>query len=87
MDHLPLTRSGPFEEITAPGVIETLFPELPLPGSRPVEITATMPCEGSRRTVMQIVVSQDGAAQAFGMALRECAGIEGFEVTARRFEG
>ncbi|HTJ66185.1 MAG TPA: hypothetical protein VL551_01525 [Actinospica sp.] len=84
MDHLPLTRSAPFEDFPADGVIETLFPELPPPGMRPVEVTVTLP-EG--RCAMHIVVAQADGAEAFGMAFRACADVEDFEITARRFRG
>lgn len=83
MEHLPLTRSGPFEEIPAGGV-DTLFPELPAEGARPVEVMVVLP-EG--RCAMHIVVAQADAADAFAMAFGACADVEEFEVTARRFRG
>jgi hypothetical protein len=83
MEHLPLTRSGPFEEIPG-GNMATLFPELPPPGMRPVEVTVTLP---GRPSAMHLVVAEEDAASAFGLAFRACAGIEEFEVSARRFAG
>lgn len=84
MDHLPLTHSGPFEEFPAAGNVNTLFPELAPSGSRPVEVTVILP-EG--RCAMHIVVAEADAAEAFGLAFGACAGVEEFEVTARRFRG
>jgi len=84
MDHLPLTRPGPFEEIPEFTGMEVLFPELPLPGSRPVEVTVTLP-EG--RCAMHIVIAEADAAKAFGMAFGACEGLEDFEITAKRFSG
>ena len=84
MDYLPLTRSGAFEEFPLTGGAETLFPELPSSGASPVEVTVTLP---GGRCAMAIVVAERDAAEAFGMAFRACAGIDGFEVTARRFTG
>jgi hypothetical protein len=80
----PLTAAQPWEEF---GVVETLFPELPLPGARPVEVTVTVPYGGGRRCVMQVVAAESEAGDVFAMTLRECADVEGFEVTARRFAG
>jgi hypothetical protein len=84
MEYLPLTRPAPFEDFPAGEDIETLFPELPPPGMRPVEVAVTLP-EG--RCVMHIVVAEANAAEAFGMAFRACAGLEDYEITARRFRG
>jgi hypothetical protein len=80
--HLPLTRSGAFEEIPATGGVDTLFPELPPPGMRPVEVMVILP-EG--RCAMHIVVAQADAAEAFAMAFGACADVEEFEITAKRF--
>jgi hypothetical protein len=67
--------------------MEPLFAELPPPGARPVEVTVMVPDGGRRRCVMDIVVAEDSAGQAFAMAFAAVRGVEGFEVTARRFEG
>jgi hypothetical protein len=90
MDHLPLTRSAPFTEIPefpAAAGIGTLFPELAPSGARPVEVTVTVPERGGRRCVMHIVTAEDNAGDAFSLAFRACEGVDGFEVTARRFAG
>jgi hypothetical protein len=84
MSHLPLTRSAAFEEIPGTGGTETLFPELPPPGTRPVEVTVVLP-EG--RCAMHIVVAEADAAHAFGLAFGACRDVEEFEVSARRFRG
>ena len=83
MEYLPLTRSGAFEEIPAGGT-ETLFPELPPAGMRPVEVTVTLP---GRPSAMHLVVAEEDAAAAFGLAFRACAGVEEFEISARRYRG
>jgi hypothetical protein len=68
--------------------METLFPELPLPGERPVEVAVTVPGDGgSRRCVMHVVAAQADAVKAFEMAFGACEGLDEFEVTARRFAG
>ena len=82
MEHLPLTRSGPFTEI--PAGIETLFPELAPPGSQPVEVTVTLP---GVPCAMHIVTREADAGRAFELAFEACAGIDEFEITARRFRG
>lgn len=87
MDYLPLTRSGTFEEFPASGGTDTLFPELPPSGSRPVEVTVTVPDGDSRRCVMHIVAAEDDAPAALAMALGACREVDGFELTARRFAG
>ncbi|HMG62042.1 MAG TPA: hypothetical protein VK599_03765 [Streptosporangiaceae bacterium] len=81
-----MTRPAPFEDFAAGG-IETLFPDLPPPGARPVEVAVTVADGDSRRCVMQVVAAEADAAEAFGMAFRACAGVEDFEVVARRFKG
>lgn len=86
MDHLPLTRSAPFEEFPGGG-IETLFPELPPPGRRPVEVLVAITEEGARRVVMDIVAAEDDLPQALAMAVGACRGMAEFEVTARPFRG
>jgi len=86
MEHLPLTRPAPFEDFTAGG-IETLFPDLPPPGARPVEVRVWVPDGDGRRCVMDVVTPQVNAERAFAMAFRACAGVEDFEVVARRFRG
>jgi hypothetical protein len=82
MEYLPPTRPQPFTEI--PAGVEPLFPELAPPGSRPVEVTVTLPGVPS---AMHMVVAQPDAAAAFALAFGACAGVEDFEVTARRFRG
>ena len=69
-----------------PGM-EPLFPELPVSGARPVEVTVTVPDGTGRRCVMDVVVAEEDAGRAFGTAFEACRGVEGFEITARRFEG
>ena len=84
MEYLPLTRPDPWTEIPVTGGMEPLFAELGPPGLRPVEVTVTLP-EG--HCAMYLVVPQAGAAEALGMALGACAGVEEFEITVRRFKG
>lgn len=67
--------------------METLFPELPLPGERPVEVAVTVPDGDSRRCVMHVVAAEADAVKAFEMAFGACEGMDEFEVTARRFTG
>lgn len=67
--------------------METLFPELPPDGARPVEVAVTVPDGDSRRCVMHVVAAEDDAAQAIAMAVGACRGVDGFELTARRFAG
>ncbi len=67
--------------------METLFPELPSSGSRPVEVAVTVPGEAGRRCVMHVVAAEADAVRAFGMAFGACRDVEDFEVTARRFAG
>lgn len=87
MSDLPLAVPPPREEIPSGEGSVTLFPELPPPGTRPVEVTVTVPDGDSRRVVMDIVTAEANAGDAFSLAFRACAGVEGFEVTARRFAG
>lgn len=84
MDHLPLTRSAPFEEIPPAGGVETLFPELAPSAARPVEVMVVLP---QGRCAMHIVVAMADAAEAFVMAFGACAEVDEFEVIARRFRG
>ncbi len=67
--------------------METLFPELPAPGMRPVEVTVTVPDGDSRRCVMHVVAAEADAAQALAMAAGACGDVEDFEIVARRFRG
>lgn len=85
MESLPLTRPAPFEEI--PAGMDPLWPELAPSGARPVEVTVTVPQGGGRRCVMHIVIAEENAGDAFGLAFSACWGVEGFEITARRFAG
>jgi hypothetical protein len=87
MESLPLTCSAPFEEFPAAAGIESLFPELAPSGARPVEVTVTVPERDGRRVVMHIVAAEVNAGRAFGLAFGACEGIDGFEITARRFAG
>jgi hypothetical protein len=87
MDHLPLTCSAPFEEFPVTAGMEALFPELGLPPARPVEVLVTVADGDRRRTLMDVVVPEAEAAEAFGAAFGYCEGMEDFEVTARRFTG
>jgi hypothetical protein len=84
MDNLPLTRPALFEEIPFTVGTETLFPELPPAGMRPVEVTVTLP---GRPSAMHLVVAEEDAAAAFGLAFRACTGVEEFEISARRYRG
>lgn len=86
MEHLPLTRPAPWEEIPGGG-IETLFPELPPPGARPVEVLVAVTEEGARRVVMDIVAAEDDLPQALAMAVGACRGMAEFKVTAQPFRG
>jgi hypothetical protein len=83
MDHLPLTRSGTFEEFPATAGMDVLFPELASPGSRPVEVTVTVPAGDSRRCVMQVVTGERNAELAFGIAFGACRNMPGYELTVR----
>jgi hypothetical protein len=67
--------------------METLFPELPLPGARPVEVAVTVLDGAGRRCVMHVVAAEWHAGRAFAMAFEACEGMDEFEVTARRFAG
>ena len=87
MEHLPLTRSAPFEEFLAAAETDTLFPELAPSGARPVEVTVTVPEGDRKRCVMHIVTAESNAGDAFDLAFRACEGVDRFEVTARRFAG
>jgi hypothetical protein len=87
MSYLPLTRSGAFEDFPFAEGTDTLFPELPPAGSRPVEVTVTVPDGDSRRCVMDIVAAEDDAPQAFATAFGACRGVKDFEITARWFTG
>ena len=82
MEHLPLTRPAPFTEF--PAGMEPLFAELPPPGMRPVEVTVTLP---GRPSAMHLVVAEEDAAAALTLAFQACAGVEEFEISARRFTG
>jgi hypothetical protein len=79
---LPLTRSAPWTEI--PPEIETLFPELPSSGARPVEVTVTLP---GIPHAMHLLVTQADTSRAFALAFEACAGVEEFEISVRRFRG
>jgi hypothetical protein len=87
MNHVPLTRPARFEEIPVTAGMDELFPELGLPATAAVEVTLTVADGVRRRCLMDVVVPEAQAAEAFGLAFRHCAGLEGFEVTARRFAG
>ena len=65
--------------------MEPLWPELPPPGSRPVEVMVTVPGADGRRVVMDIVAAEDDAERALAVAMRACRGVDDFELTARRF--
>lgn len=87
MEHLPLTRPAPWTEIPAAAGIETLFPELPPSGARPVEVAVTVPEGAGERVVMHVLVAEDDAPQAFAMAFGACRDVEQFTITAGRFRG
>lgn len=87
MSNLPLTRPAPWAGLPANAGMEPLFEELGPLRARPVEVTVTVPDVGGRRCVMHLLVAEGDAGQAFMMAFDACAGVGGFEVTARRFEG
>jgi hypothetical protein len=67
--------------------METLWPELPPNGARPVEVAVTVPDGDSRRVVMHVVAAEDDGPQALAMALGACRGVEDFEIVVRRFTG
>ena len=67
--------------------MQTLFPELPASGARPVEVTVTVPHGETRRTVMHLLVTEGDALRALALAVTACKGVEDFEVNARRFAG
>jgi hypothetical protein len=58
-----------------------LFPELPAPGQRQFEITASL--EGRAGPSMHIVVPEAGVEGAFGMAFDACLAGPKFELTIR----
>jgi hypothetical protein len=87
MEHMPLTRPAPFGEFPVAAGMETLLPELPPNGTRPVEVTVTVPDGDGRRCVMDIVAAEDDAPQALAMAFGACRGVENFEIRVRRFAG
>jgi hypothetical protein len=82
MESLPLTRSQPYEDV--PAGIEPLFPELAPPGLRPVEVTVALP---GVPCAMHVVIAQADVLRALALASEACAGVEEFEITARRFRG
>ena len=86
---LPLTRSAPWTDLDLPAnaSMEPLWPELPPPGARPVEVMVTVPDGDSRRCVMHVVAAEDDAGRALAMAVSACRGVGDFEVTARPFAG
>jgi len=86
MSHLPLTRSGPRAGLPVNAGMEPLFAELGPLRANPVEVVVTVPEGKSRRCVMDVVVAEEDAGRAFGTAFEACRGVEGFEITARRFE-
>jgi hypothetical protein len=67
--------------------MEPLFDELGPLLARSVEVTVTVPDGKGRRCLMDVVVAEEDAAHAFGVAFKACLKVEGFEVSARRFEG
>jgi hypothetical protein len=79
---LPLTRSAPWTEI--PAAAETLFPELPSSGARPVEVTVTLP---GIPPAMHLVVSQADTPRALAVAFGACEGVDEFKISVRRFRG
>jgi hypothetical protein len=85
MSFLPLTRPAPWTEF--PPGMETLWPELAVPGERPVQVTVTVPDGGGRRPVMDIVTRQDRAVEDFATAFSYAREAEGFEITVRRYRG
>jgi hypothetical protein len=50
-------------------------------------VAVTVPEGNGRRAVMHIVIAEGNAGDAFSLAFRACEGVDGFEVTARRFAG
>jgi hypothetical protein len=82
MDYLPLTRPEPFTEI--PAGIETLFPELPSPGARPVEVIVALP---DNPCAMYVVVPESGALEVLREVLAACAKAEEFEIAIQRYTG
>lgn len=87
MDYLPLTRPAPWDELPANAGMEPLFEELAPLAASPVEVIVTVPGGKSRRCVMDVVVAEKDAGQAFAMAFEAIRDAPDFEVTARRFEG
>ena len=87
MSHLPLARPAPWDGIPANAGMEPLFDELGPLLARPVEVTVTVPDGKGRRCLMDVVVAEKDAGQAFAVAFDAIRDAEDFEVTARRFEG
>jgi hypothetical protein len=79
---LPLTRPAPWTEI--PPETETLFPELPSSGARPVEVTVTLP---GVPHAMHLLVAQGDTSRAFALAFDACRDVDEFEISVRRFRG
>jgi hypothetical protein len=84
MEHLPLTRPAPFEDFTVPAGMDPLFDELAPLARAPFEVTVTA---GERGCLMDLVVAEGDVARAFAVAFEKSAGLEGFEITVRRFQG
>ena len=62
-----------------------LFPELPAPGFRQFEITASL--EGRPSPSMHIVVPESDIEAAFGMAFDACLETPAFELKIRPLKG
>jgi hypothetical protein len=67
--------------------MEPLFEELAPLAANAVEVVVTVPGGKSRRCVMDVVVAEKDAGQAFTMAFEAIRDAPDFEVTARRFGG
>lgn len=80
MESLPLTRSAQFTDFPA-GEMKVLFPELPSPGLRQVEVTAVI--SGECSPAMTVVTAERNVRDAFAMAWGACQGVEGFEIRVR----
>jgi len=65
--------------------MEMLFPELPPPGTRPVEITATAP--GREFPLMNVVTTEDDAVRNFRIVFGHAVQVPGYEITVRPFGG
>jgi len=64
--------------------MDPLFDELAPLTRAPFEVTIT---GGDGRCLMDLVVAEGDVTRAFAVAFEKSAGVDGFEITVRRFRG